>query len=237
MTLLGAGLIGCEFANDLRAAGHPVTVVDPSPLPLGRLLPAGVAQAFLERLTLAGVQWRLGTLAERIDRTAEGALRATLADGQVLEAEVVLSAVGLRPRVALAAEAGLAVSRGIVVDRFLSTADPRVFALGDCAEVDGHLLPYVMPLMQCARALAATLAGRPTAVSYPVMPVAVKTPAAPLVVSPPAPGTQGEWRIAMREDGLEAEFVDAQGVLRGFALLGKPTAQRMGFARRVPALF
>jgi len=237
VTLLGAGLIGCEFANDLRAAGHPVTVVDPSPLPLGRLLPAGVAQAFLERLTLAGVQWRLGTLAERIDRTAEGALRATLADGQVLEAEVVLSAVGLRPRVALAAEAGLAVSRGIVVDRFLSTADPRVFALGDCAEVDGHLLPYVMPLMQCARALAATLAGRPTAVSYPVMPVAVKTPAAPLVVSPPAPGTQGEWRIAMREDGLEAEFVDAQGVLRGFALLGKPTAQRMGFARRVPALF
>ena len=94
-----------------------------------------------------------------------------------------------------------------------------------------------MPLMQGARALAATLAGRPTAVSYPAMPVAVKTPAAPLVVAPPAPGIEGRWQIEARDDGLEAQFLDPHGVLRGFALLGKPTAQRLGFARRMPVVF
>ena len=237
VVVLGAGLIGCEFANDLSAVGHSVTVVDPAPLPLGRLLPAGVAQEFRDRLAAAGVQWQLGTVAERIDRRPEGALRVTLANGTGLPADVVLSAVGLRARIALAEQAGLAVARGVVVDRHLRTQDPRIFALGDCAEVDGQLLPYVMPLMQGARALAATLAGQSTAVSYPAMPVAVKTPAAPLVVAPPPPGVEGLWQIEARDDGLEAQFVDPQGGLRGFALLGKPTAQRLGFARRMPALF
>ncbi len=73
VVLLGAGLIGCEFANDLLAAGHSVNVVDPAPLPLGRLLPAGVAQAYRDRLAAAGVQWRLGTVAERVDRVSGGA--------------------------------------------------------------------------------------------------------------------------------------------------------------------
>lgn len=247
--LLGAGLIGCEFANDLLAAGHTVTVVDPALLPLGRLLPGGVAQRFRDRLAAAGVQWRLGAVAERVDRVSDGAqgevpddapdgaLRVTLANGEAVLADVVLSAVGLRPRIALAGQAGLVVARGVVVDRHLRTSDPRIFALGDCAEVGGQLLPYVMPLMQGARALAATLAGRPTPVSYPAMPVTVKAPAAPLVVAPPPPGVEGQWQIEIHENDVEAQFVDPQGVLRGFALLGNATAQRMGFARRMPAVF
>ena len=91
----------------------------------------------------------------------------------------------LRPRTSLAHEAGLAVNRGIVTNRLLATSAPNVHALGDCAEVDGHTLPYVMPIMQQARALAATLAGTPTPVLYPAMPVIVKTPACPTVVCPP----------------------------------------------------
>lgn len=237
VVVLGAGLIGCEFANDLVACGHTVAVVDPAPLPLGRLLPAGVAQVFHDRLAQAGVRWQLGTVAERVDRAPDGSLRVRLARGEVLAADVVLCAVGLRPRTALAEQAGLAVARGITVDRYLRTVDQRIFALGDCAEVEGQLLPYVMPLMQGARALAATLAGKPTAVSYPAMPVAVKTPAAPLVVAPPPPGIEGRWQIEARDDGLEAQFLDPHGGLRGFALLGKPTAQRLGFARRMPAVF
>ncbi len=115
VVLLGAGLIGCEFANDLVASGHSVTVVDPAPLPLGRLLPAGVAQAFHDRLAQAGVRWQLGTVAERVDRAPDGSLRVTLARGVVLAADVVLCAVGLRARTALAARPSSAPYRAATV--------------------------------------------------------------------------------------------------------------------------
>ena len=76
----------------------------------------------------------------------------------------------------------------VVVDRHLKTSRANIYALGDCAEVDGLNLLYVMPLMSCARALAQTLAGNLTAVSYGAMPITVKTPVYPLVVSPPPRG-------------------------------------------------
>jgi rubredoxin---NAD+ reductase len=233
VTLLGAGLIGCEFANDLVASGYEVDVIDPSPQPLGRLLPAPVAKVLRERLEAAGVRFILGTLASGVDRLANGRLRVRLADGSSLESDVVLSAVGLRPRTALAQAGGLAVNKGIVVDRQRATADSRIFAIGDCVEVDGAVLPYVMPLMQQARTLAATLSGRPTGLRYPPMPVSVKTPAAPLVVSPPPVGTPGEWSVEVIPDGIEATFIGEGGRLRGFALLGAATVSRTALTKRL----
>ena len=130
------------------------------------------------------MQFRFDVAAKRIERVANG-LRVTLSDDSRVDAELVLSAIGLRPRTALAQAAGLAVNRGVVADRWLATSAPHVYAIGDCAEVEGHTLPYVLPLMQQGRALAATLAGTPTPVIYPAMPVTVKTPACPTVVCPP----------------------------------------------------
>jgi len=69
----------------------------------------------------------------------------------------LLWATGLRPRLELARDCGLETGKGIRVNRFLATEDPQIFALGDCAEVDGQVLPFVLPLMHQARALAATL--------------------------------------------------------------------------------
>jgi rubredoxin---NAD+ reductase len=237
VTLLGAGLIGCEFANDLVLTGHAVDVVDPAAQPLGRLLPAPMAAVLRERLEAAGVAFRFGTVATAVERTADGRRRVALADGAAIDTDLVLSAIGLAPRTGLARAAGLRVARGIVVDRLLATSDPRIFALGDCIEVDGQVLPYVMPLMQQAKALAATLTGNPTELRYPAMPVSVKTPAAPTVVAPPPPGIAGEWKIEPREGGVEGSFIAADGTLAGFALLGTATAQRMAFTKRlwVPA--
>jgi rubredoxin-NAD+ reductase len=232
VVLLGAGLIGCEFANDLLGAGYEVDVVDPAPAPLGRLLPGAAAGAMRSALAAAGARWHLGSTARRVER-AGGGCRVTLSDGEILDTGVVLSAVGLSPRTALAKAAGLAVRRGIVADRFLATSAPGVYALGDCAEVEGLCLPYVMPIMHAARALAKTLAGVPTAVSYPAMPVIVKTPAAPAVVSPPAAGAEGEWRIDAGE-GVEARFEGADGALLGFALVGAATARRQALAAKLP---
>jgi rubredoxin---NAD+ reductase len=233
VTLLGAGLIGCEFANDLVLSGHAVDVVDPAAQPLGRLLPAGVATVLRERLEAAGVVFRFGTVAAAVERTADARLRVRLADGAQIDTDVVLSAIGLAPRTGMARQAGLRVGRGIVVDRTLATSDPRIFALGDCVELDGQVLPYVMPLMQQAKALAATLTGRTTELRYPAMPVSVKTPAAPTVVAPPPPDVAGQWSVEVREGGVEASFIAADGSLAGFALLGTATAQRMAFTKRL----
>lgn len=235
VAVLGGGLIGCEFANDLLARGIVPTVIDPAATALSRLLPPAAGEWLRERLAAAGVRFRFGVAATRIERHASHHT-LQLTDGSQVEAGLVLSAIGLRPRTALAREAGLAVNRGIVVDRLLATSTPHVFAVGDCAEVEGHTLPYVMPIMQQARALAATLAGTPTAVTYPPMPVLVKTPACPTVVCPPPPAAAGEWSVQATSDALEARFHGADGTLLGFALLGAATAQRQALVAQVPGL-
>jgi rubredoxin-NAD+ reductase len=235
VVLLGGGLIGCEFANDMVGAGKRVDVIDLATWPLSRLLPQQAGEHLQAALVVAGVEFHLGASVRAVVRDGSG-YRVQLADGRQLSTDLVVSAIGLRPRTALAAAAGLAVGRGILVDRHLRTSDPHVYALGDCAEVDGQVLPFVLPIMQCARALGPTLAGKPTAVSYPAMPVVVKTPACPTVVSPPAAGSVGEWRFEAVEAGLKATFVDGAGRLLGFALHGSAVAERQALAPQLPAI-
>ncbi len=234
VALLGAGLIGCEFANDLAAAGYAVEVIDPAPRPLGRLLPDEAALRVRDALGSLGVRWHLGVTAQSVMRSA-GGLRVALSDGSAFETDAVLSAIGLRPRTELARSAGLSVNRGIITDRLLETSASGVYALGDCAEVEGQVLPFVLPIMQAARALAKTLAGEPTAVDYPAMPVVVKTPVLPVVVAPP-PALPGAWSLRAEGDGLEARFEDERGALRGFALLGAASARKNALARLLPPL-
>ncbi len=234
LALLGAGLIGCEFANDLVAAGYGVHVIDPAPRPLGRLLPEAAAERVQQALAATGVVWHLGTTARAVSRSAAG-LRLELADGTALQVDAVLSAVGLRPRTQLAQRAGLKVNRGIVTDRLLQTSAAAVYALGDCAEVDGHNLPYVLPLMQAARALAQTLAGTATQLVYPAMPVVVKTPAMPVVVCPP-PALLGSWTLQQDARGIEARFEDDSARLLGFALVGDATARKQALTKLLPPL-
>lgn len=233
VSILGAGLIGCEFANDLLATGRDVTVIDPAPWPLGRLLPEKAGRALEAALAEAGVTWRLGVAASRIDAHACG-YRLMLSDGTRFEADIVLSAVGLKPRIALAQEAGIRAGRGIVTDRYLQTSTPDVYALGDCAEVGGLNLPYVLPIMHAARALAKTLSGTPTSIVYPAMPVVVKTPALPAVVAPPALGSQGAWRVDSSQRNVRAVFVSPNGKLLGFALTGEAVAERQKLATLLP---
>jgi rubredoxin-NAD+ reductase len=231
VAVIGPGLIGCEFANDLAGAGHQVSIIGPDPHPLGRLLPAEAGTAVQEALGAIGIHWHLGTVVSRVEHDG-GAYRLLLADGNEVHADVVLSAIGLQADTRLAQQAGLTSNRGIVVDAQLRSSAPDVYALGDCAEVSGMVLPFVLPLMEQARTLAAVLAGREAAVNYPPMPVAVKIPACPVVVSPPAPGTSGEWRVQVAADGVRAEFVDG-ALLRGFALTGAATATKQALVKQL----
>ena len=230
VAILGAGLIGCEFANDLLAAKYHVDIVDPGNRPLASLLPPEAATPLQAAQEQLGATWRFGVRAETVERSGTG-LRIVLSDGSAFETDLVLSAVGLRPRTALAASAGLAVMRGIVVDNYLRTSAADVYAIGDCAEALGMVLPFVLPLMQQARALAGTLAGMATELVYPAMPVVAKTTACPVVVCPPEPGLAGKWRCELLEDGVRALYHDPDGTLRGFALTGLATAEKNALAR------
>ncbi|MDH4566656.1 rubredoxin-NAD(+) reductase [Pseudomonas sp. BN414] len=225
VAILGDGLIGCEFANDLASGGYQVRVIGLGAWPMERLLPEAAGQQLQQALSGIGVQWNLRTTLQRIEQGADG-YRLTLADGEVVEADLVLSAVGLRPNLQLAADAGLHCGRGIKVDASLQTSRPGIYALGDCIEVDGQLLPYLAPINEGIRALARTLVGQPTAVSYPLMPVTVKTPAAPLCLLPPPVNCEGQWRCDATGDGLSAAFHDASGAMRGFVLLGRQAQQK-----------
>lgn len=233
IAIIGAGLIGCEFANDLLASGIEVHLIDPAAHPLSRLLPPEAGAWLAAKLAAGGVHLHLNDQALSLHQAdpASGAHRyhLFLKSGEVLPVDSVLSAIGLAPRVHLAQQAGLRVNRGIVVDDFLRTQDAHIYALGDCAEIGGRVLPFVMPLMHSARALAATLSGQPTPVVYPVMPVMVKTPCCPTVASPALPGATGQWHLTQTDTGLHARFEQA-GRLFGFALLGTATSSRQSFA-------
>jgi len=235
IAILGAGLIGCEFANDLVLGGYVVDVIDLAAQPLGRLLPEQAAKELQAKLSDAGVRWHFSTTVQSVDHNG-AVLQITLANGDSISSDAVLSAVGLKPRLDLAKAAGMSTGLGIQVNRELKTSASNVYALGDCAEVDGLVLPYVMPIMQAARALAPTLIGQRTELIYPAMPVMVKTPALPTIVSPPAKGVNGEWKITPLEGGIEARFESPEGKLLGFALMGTATAQRGALSKELPPI-
>jgi rubredoxin-NAD+ reductase len=231
--IIGAGMIGCEFANDLLNVGAVISIVDLSLQPLGHLLPQQASLALQEKLTDQGVNWFLGNCVTHVEH-GESALLVTLKDGTKISSDIVLSAIGLRPSLDLANAAGLEVERGIKVDRYMRTSIKNIYALGDCAQVEDLTLPFVMPLMASARALAATLAGEETAVRYPAMPVALKTPCLPVVVCLVPRRIDGEWDVDINEQGICGLFKDVSGTPIGFVLTGERVAEKTALVKQMP---
>ncbi len=233
--IMGAGLIGCEFANDMTVGGFECEVVAPCDHVFPTLLPQDAANAVQRGLEGIGVKFHLGPLVTRVSRDGDG-VSAALSNGVEVKADVVVSAIGLRPRLDLAVNAGIQVNQGIVADRLLQTSAKDVYTLGDCAEVEGRVLLYVLPLMSAARALAKTLAGTPTEVSYGVMPVTVKTPACPVVVNPPAADAAGRWIVEQEGNDVQAVYRNEAGDLLGYALTGAKVANKVALNKELPAI-
>lgn len=225
IAILGAGLIGCEFADDLAGGGHQVTLVDPNASPLAALAAPALSKGLHAALIERGVRLQLGTTAARVDRNRD-ALQVTLANGERIEADVVLSAVGLRPDLRLAQAAQLATRRGIVVDTLGQSSAADIYALGDCAEYVADAsgatspLPYIAPLMIAARAIARTLAGQPTPIELKPAPVIVKTPSFPLALLPPpmAEAARGEWQVTQYGERIVCRYYDGTGIMVGFGV-------------------
>lgn len=235
VVVIGGGLIGCEFANDLTNGGFSVEVVEPMGRCLPTLLPEAASAAVQQGLEAIGVSFVFGPYVAAVNQQADKLL-VTLSDEQQLEADIVISAIGLRPRIGVAQAAGIEVNRGIAVNRKLATNVEHVYALGDCSEVEGNVMLYVLPLMAGARALAKTLAGNPTDVNYGPMPVAIKTPACPVVVAPAPQQAEGEWDVEVDGLNVKALYKSKAGVLLGFALTGATTSEKNALAKQLPAL-
>lgn len=267
VAIIGAGLIGCEFANDLitqNLSTPPgnlnIAVFDKSALPLAQQLPSPAGQMLQDALSKAGVAFYLNTDIKHVNVTADLVNIVYEQDNQshIFEADLVLVAIGLTANTQLAALANIEVAtaetpstvthlprtaaQGIKVNEFLKTSADHVYAIGDCANVMGSYMPYVMPLMNQAKALAKTLADSnvpPTKVSYPAMPVAIKTPSLPLVVLPVSAqysDEQIEWQTSPTTDGMvmTAHPSGEADTLLGFVLVGKEAGkQRLSLAKQV----
>lgn len=128
VALVGGGWIGLEVAAAAREAGAEVVVLEMAEVPLGNVLGAEVAGRLADLHARHGVEIRAGVTVEEIE---PGGVRV---GGELVEADLVVVAVGAVPETSLAEGAGLEVSNGIVVDEHLRTADPRVYAAGDVAQ-------------------------------------------------------------------------------------------------------
>ncbi|MDY7026596.1 MAG: FAD-dependent oxidoreductase, partial [Pseudomonadota bacterium] len=123
VAIIGGGLIGCEFANDLSNGGFNATIIEPEGRVMPLLLPEAVSEVLESGLKALGTEFKYGHFAIAVNKTENGRCEVVMEDGSTVEADLVVSAVGLRPRIAIAESTGLNVNRGILVDRHLQTSD------------------------------------------------------------------------------------------------------------------
>ncbi|MBK3664621.1 FAD-dependent oxidoreductase [Bradyrhizobium diazoefficiens] len=169
VVVIGAGFIGLEFAATARIKGLEVDVLELAPRVMARAVTAEVSEYFQARHREAGIRIHLGVQATSIEaqggKDTGNVTGVSLSDGRHLPADLVVVGVGVLPNIELAAEAGLPVAAGIIVDEYLSTADLNISAIGDCAlfaspRFGGSLrLESVQNATDHARCLAARLTG------------------------------------------------------------------------------
>ncbi|MBO0208017.1 FAD-dependent oxidoreductase [Vibrio sp. Vb0877] len=228
IAILGDGLIGCEFANDLIESGYEVTVIGLGQWPMERLIPQQLGESLQSALADRGVQWALQDSITRIEPRSESSAVLHLNSGKQIEADLVLSAVGLKPNVSLAEQAGLEVGRGIKVNQFGQTSDENIYSLGDCVETEQGWQPYIPPINQMIPSVAKSLLGDVAPISLTPTPVIVKTPILPLTIFTVAAEEQGQWYIETQADELTAAFYSPEGAMLGFALLGRKVQSLRG---------
>jgi rubredoxin-NAD+ reductase len=218
VTILGAGLIGSEFADDLNRAGYEVNVIDPGKRPLAGLLPGAMADELQQRLAGKGISWNFGVTLQQLEHEG-GHYRGQLSDGSSFSTDLVISAAGLVANTALAEKSGLKTDAGIAVDSDMRTSVPDIYAIGDCASVDGRLFAYIEPIRRQAEAIAADLVGEHERF-MPIPPmVKVKTQSMPMSICRPA-GSVAEdaWHMVSNDNGgCHFEILSGDNVI-GFAL-------------------
>ena len=247
--VLGGGVLGLEAACGLRRRAVPVTVVDADDHVMATQLDASAGRVLAARLGDLGVEVVTGTTVAEVVSAYDELVAVRLTDGRLLAADLMLVSCGVRPRADLARDAGLEVDRGIVVDQALTTSDPRVHAIGDCAQSPDGMTGLLAPGWRQAERLAAHLVEsgpvplvEPVETQTPVPePVRLKAAGVDLVtMGVRASAARATDRVLTVSDPAARRHVDLvvrDDTLAGVTCLGAPDVSAslsVAFDRRTP---
>jgi rubredoxin-NAD+ reductase len=196
IVMIGAGMVGCELADDFITAGHRVTLLDVQNAPLATLLPEQASERLRAALEGAGVKFMGATRVTGVTQLAQGVKSVSLVGAPAIECDEVVAATGLVTDTRLAVGAKLTINRGIVVDPLtLQTSADDVYALGDCVSIHGMPCRFIEPISKQAHAIASAIAGHvdaPYLHSAPV--IRLKTHSLPVVMHG-IPVSNGQWHV------------------------------------------
>ena len=222
VVVVGGGLLGLEAAYGLAKAGAPVTLIHLMDRLMERQLDAPAGELLKSLVERKGIEVVLNANTARI----HGKIRVEgveLTDGRRIDVDAVIFAAGIRPNIALARDAGIAVNRGIVVDDHLQTGAPDIFALGECAEHRGICYGLVEPAYEQGRVLAQHLAGR-TSAAYggSVVATNLKVSGVSVFSAGDFLGKEGSEAIVLSDvrRGTYKKLVISEGRLTGAVLVG-----------------
>lgn len=220
--VLGGGVLGLETARGLAGRGMAVTLVQRGPRLMERQLDATASRVLTRTVRSLGVAVRAKTGI----RSVLGSSRLTgvqLSDGTGLPADVLVLCCGTRPRTALAADAGLAVNSGVVVDdQMRSLTDPAIFAIGECAEHRGRTHGLVAPCWEQARVAASVVGSLPAGYRGSTEVLRLKAAGIELAAlgSSRVPAGAEVITFADPTRGVYSKLVVQEGKLTGAILLG-----------------
>lgn len=229
VTVIGGGLIGVELAFDLQTAGKDVTIIEPASYLLNSLVPPFVSLELERELRKAGVTVETDSAVCRATYLTDGVRLQTTAS-RLIRTDIVIAAAGLRPNTQLATQAGIDVNRGIVVDETMRTSAENVYAIGDCAEIEGRVMAYLQPAILSANVLAKQLsmdkdklmAGE-SKFSLPHIITKVKTPSYPIQLAGRDIQTAQSWETRFDPKGIIAKGFNEDDQLVGFIVTGEHT--------------
>jgi nitrite reductase (NADH) large subunit len=221
VTVIGGGLLGLEAAHGLNRAGAEVTLVHLMDRLMERQLDPRAAKLLLDEVRARGVRVELNADTARVTGT-DRATGLDLKDGRHIPADLVVAAIGIRANADLARAAGLTVARGIVVDDVMTTSDPSVFALGECAEHRGQTYGLVEPAYDQAKVLARHLAGKSAGYAGSVLATNLKVSGVSVFSAGDFMGGEGAQDIVLSDPALKTykKLVIRDGRLTGAVLYG-----------------
>jgi nitrite reductase (NADH) large subunit len=156
--VIGGGLLGLEAARGMSLRRVPTVVIEHEFHLMARQLDHAGALLLRRAIEGMGLEVRTGCSVRSFDG-ADRVERVGLSTGETIDCDTVVICAGIRSNLELAAQAGIAVGRGITVDDAMRTSDPDVYAVGECAEHDGHIYGLVAPGLEQAAVAAAQIAG------------------------------------------------------------------------------
>ena len=220
--ILGGGLIGCELGDDLARAGHEVAINHRSQYLLSSVVSEGVSTYVHDRYVQNGIEFVLGTTMKDVAKE-DGGFQIQFEDGRTMERDVLISAIGLKPNVALAARGGLDVGKGIKVDDTMRTSDPDIYAVGDCAEHKGQVFSFVECINRQVAVIVDQLCGEGKQRFQPRMPmILLKSRTCQVKSVPPgrSNGAGSMRRVHSSDQGVVDEWWSDDGQLVGYSACG-----------------